>query len=135
VTAAVWGVYTNRWGWPEVSAGRTGYFQDADAFTRTGAIDALIPMTYWPVNPGGRLDFMALTKDHVSRANGRHVYAGVLADSEMGIEPLIRTIEAAREAGANGVVLFEYKGARQWFGILRERVFQEAAVPPEMTWR
>jgi uncharacterized lipoprotein YddW (UPF0748 family) len=135
VTAAVWGVFTNRWGWPEVSEGRNVYFQDAEAFTRTGAVDALIPMIYWPVNPDGRLDFMALAKDHVSRANGRHVYAGVRADSQTGVEPLIRTIKAAREAGANGVVVFEYTEARAWFGELRERVFQHPAVPPEMAWR
>lgn len=135
VTAAVWGVYTNRWGWSEVSEGRNGYFQDADAFTRTGAVDALIPMIYWPVNPGGRLDFMLLAQDHVSRANGRHVYAGVRAETGGGVEALIETIRAARAAGANGIVVFEYTEARAWFGALREQVFQDPAVPPVMGWR
>jgi len=135
VSAAVWGVYENRWGWTEVSEGRNGYFQDADAFTKTGAADALLPMIYWPVNPGGRLDFGVLVRDHVARANGRHVYAGVLADSSVGIEPLIATILEARKAGSHGVVVFEYTQSRAWFGALKERVFQDSAVTPPMGWR
>ena len=135
VSAAVWGVYENRWGWAEVSEGRNGYFQDADEFTKTGAADALLPMIYWPMNPGGRLDFGALVRDHVTRANGRHVYAGVLADSSLGLDALIATIREARNAGANGIVVFEYTNSKAWFTSLKEQVFQKPAVTPEMGWR
>ncbi len=135
VSAAVWGVYVNRWGWPEVSEGRNGYYQDANAFTQSGAADALLPMIYWPVNPGGRLDFGVLIRDHLSRANGKHVYAGVLADPKTGVEPVIEAILTARKAGAHGVVLFEYTQSKLWFKTLRERVFQQAAVTPDMAWR
>ena len=135
VSAAVWGVYENRWGWAGVSEGRNDYFQDADAFTQQGAADALLPMIYWPMNPGGRLDFGVLVRDHVSRANGRHVYAGVLADSSIGIDGLIATIREARKAGANGVVVFEYTNSKEWMQTLKEQVFEKPAVTPKMGWR
>jgi uncharacterized lipoprotein YddW (UPF0748 family) len=135
VSAAVWGVYTNRWGWPEVSEGRNAYFQDADAFTREGLVDALLPMVYWPVNPGGRLDFTTLIEDHVSRANGRHVYAGIRTDPSWGSEAVIACIKAARKAGAHGVVLFEYSEGKPYFDALKADVFNAPANPPKMDWR
>ena len=135
VSAAVWGVYTNTWAWPEVSEGRNAYFQDSAAFTREGLVDALIPMIYWKVNPGGRLDFAALVQDHVSRANGRHVYAGIRADPAWGVGPVVEAIKAARAGGANGVVLFEYSEAKPIFEALKTTVFQAPADPPGMDWR
>ncbi len=135
VSAAVWGVYTNRWGWPGISEGRNAYFQDADAFTREGHVDALLPMIYWPVNPGGRLDFGALVEDHVARANGRHVYAGVRTDPEWDAQAIIDCIESARKAGAHGVVLFEYSEGKPYFDALKSSVFSKPARPPKMDWR
>jgi len=135
VSAAVWGVYTNRWGWAGVSEGRNAYFQDADAFTREGHVDALLPMVYWKVNPGERLDFTALVEDHVSRANGRHVYAGIRTDPAWGAEAVIACIESARKAGAQGVVLFEYSEGKAYFDALKATVFKLPAHPPKMDWR
>lgn len=135
VSAAVWGVYTNRWGWPGVSEGRNAYFQDADAFTREGHVDALLPMVYWKVNPGGRLDFTELIEDHVSRANGRHVYAGIRTEPGWGAPAVIACIESARKAGAHGVVLFEYSEGKAYFDDLKASVFKHPASPPKMDWR
>ena len=39
VTAAVWGVYTNDWGWSGVSEGRDDYYQDSRAFLSEGVMD------------------------------------------------------------------------------------------------
>ena len=135
VTAAVWGVYTNRWAWPEVSAGREDYFQDSAAFVKAGSVDALVPMIYWRPNPGGRLDFGTLVADHVSRASGRHIYVGIRADPSWAPTALVDMVKIARRAGANGVVFFEYTEARAAFGLLKETVFAVAADPPEMIWR
>lgn len=135
VSAAVWGVYTNHWDWPGVSEGRNEYFQDAEAFTRLGLVDALIPMVYWKVNPGGRLDFGAVVADHVKRANGRHVYAGVRADPKWGPAEVESAILSARKQGAQGVVLFEYSEAKPMFERLKNGVFARPAVPPKMDWR
>ncbi len=135
ITAAVWGVYTNHWGWAEVSEGYSDYFQDAQKFTAEGHVDALIPMTYWTVRPGERLDFEVLVKDHMTRANGRHVYAGVRADPSWSVEEVEEAILAARRQGAHGVVVFEYSEGRRLFKRLRSGVFSVPAQPPLMDWR
>jgi uncharacterized lipoprotein YddW (UPF0748 family) len=137
VTVAVWGVYTNRWGWKEVAEGRNEYFQDGAGFLKTRIADAIIPMVYWQVaeKPGSRLDFRSLAADHVSRAAGRHVYIGVRAKPEWGLRAVLDCIEVARAEGAHGVVLFDYSEARPYFDALRSGPFSIPAPPPEMTWR
>ncbi len=135
VSAAVWGVYVNRWGWPGVSEGLHRYLQDAGAMTQQGSVDALIPMTYWRADPGNRLDFGLLVEEHLTRANGRHVYAGIRADPTWGAEAVVACVEAARKAGAHGVVVFEYSEGRAYFEALKATVFKEPAVPPAMDWR
>ena len=135
VTAAVWGVYRNPWNWTEVSKGFSDYFQDANAFTAEGHADAIVPMVYWRVKPGERLDFEALVKDHMTRANGRHVYAGVRAEPTWSAEEVVEAIRAARRQGAHGVILFEYSEGRRLFSELRNGVFSTPAKPPKMDWR
>ena len=135
VTAAVWGLYKNPWGWTEVSEGFADYHQDANAFTAQGHVDGLIPMTYWTVAPGQRLDVEAIINDHMTRSNGRHVYAGVRADPAWSAEQVEAVIRAARRQGAHGVVLFEYREGRRLFEHLRQGVFAQPAKPPKMKWR
>ncbi len=137
VTAAVWGIYENSWGWSSVSQGNVDYYQDSRAFLADGLLDANIPMIYWPVAEveGDRLDFRTLVRDHVAHASGRHVYAGISADPDIGLDGVVRCIEAARLEGAHGVVVFDYSQAREWMTELRSTVFSEDAVPPAMSWR
>ena len=92
-------------------------------------------MVYWKVNPGGRLDFTELIEDHVSRANGRHVYAGIRTEPGWGAPAVIACIESARKAGAHGVVLFEYSEGKAYFDDLKASVFKHPASPPKMDWR
>jgi uncharacterized lipoprotein YddW (UPF0748 family) len=136
VTAAVWGVHTNVFGWSGVSQGAVDYYQDSFAFLEAGALDANIPMIYWPVAEveGSRLDFRVLVRDHVSHAAGRHVYAGMGGES-VDFEQLVACIEVAREEGADGVVVFDYSLFASDLIRLREGVFAEDAVPPPMPWR
>ncbi len=137
VTAAVWGIYENSFGWPGVSQGNHDYFQDSRAFLSTGALDANIPMIYWPVADveGEYLDFRVLVRDHVAHASGRHVYAGISAKEEIGQEGVIRCIEVAREEGAHGIVVFDYTQAQPFFDALKSSVFSEPEDPPAMSWR
>ncbi len=137
VTAAVWGIYENSFGWSGVSQGNIDYFQDSRAFLSSGALDANIPMIYWPVTTeeGAHLDFRVLIRDHVAHASGRHVYAGISAESDIGATGVIRCIEAAREEGAHGVVLFDYTQALPYFDTLKSSVFSEPEHPPAMGWR
>ncbi len=108
VTAAVWGVYRDTWGWGKVSEGLIDHRQDSWGYVRSGALDAIVPMIYWPVaeEPGDRLDFAAVVADHVGNAGGP-VWAGV-GGEQLTYEELLGCIAAAREAGAQGVVLFDY---------------------------
>ena len=112
LSAAVWGVHTNRWGWSGVSEGSADYLQDSHAWLQQGLLDAAMPMIYWPTTapPGERLDFATLAADHVQRSGGRPIYAGV--DTEhLSQEQVAACILASREAGAAGFVLFESQHA------------------------
>ncbi|MCB9764138.1 MAG: family 10 glycosylhydrolase [Alphaproteobacteria bacterium] len=135
VTAAVWGVYDNRWGWEKVLEGRDALYQDSAAFLAQGLVDATLPMVYFSIKePGERLDFRTLAADHVSRAAGRHVYVGISAE-HLSQEQVLACVDAAREAGANGVVLFDWSLGRAHFDALAAGPFKEPARPPAMPWR
>jgi uncharacterized lipoprotein YddW (UPF0748 family) len=137
VTAAVWGIYENSWGWSSVSQGNTDYYQDSRAFLAQGVLDANIPMIYWAVTdtPGARLDFATLVLDHVAHSSGRHVYAGISAELEY--DEVIACVQAARAAGADGVVLFDYRTAAEggWLQTFGDEAFAEPAGVPPMPWR
>ena len=136
VTAAVWGVYENRWNWKSVSEGNKDFYQDSAQFLATGAADATMPMIYWPVKEdAGRLDFRTLVEDHLSRAHGRYIYAGVTA--EQGYDVAVGCVKSAREEGAQGFVLFDYRTARDagWLQQFGDALFTEDAVVPTMPWR
>lgn len=135
VTAAVWGIHTDRWDW-NVSEGLGDYAQDSHGMLQDGLMDAAVPMIYWPRTevPGERLDFHTLVDDHVSNRHGRHVYAGISAE-KLSYEEMVACIESAREQGAQGVVLFEYTYAKPHFDELRAGVFAEDAKVPKMGWR
>ena len=112
LTAAVWSVHTNRWGWSGVSQGMADYSQDSHGWLQSGLLDGAVPMIYWPTTEpsGERLDFATLAADHVQRAGGRPVYAGI--DTEhLDAAQVQACVEASREAGAAGFVLFESKHA------------------------
>jgi len=135
VTAAVWGINENRWGWREVSQGRVDFYQDSHAFLKQSVLDAIVPMMYWPVkkSPGDRLDFRTLVADHVAHASGRHVYAGISAG--LSYDQVVECIRVARSQGAPGVVVFDYTQIRPFMLALKRDVFQVEASTPKMTWR
>jgi len=136
VTAAVWGIRENLFGWTGVSQGRKDYFQDSRAFLTEGLADAIIPMTYWPVaaTPGDKLDFRTLVADHLAHGSERHVYAGV-GNENVSIDQAIEAMLTARRLGAEGMVLFDYSLFAEHMHRFRTEVFSEPAVPPEMPWR
>ena len=137
VTAAVWGVYQNDWGWSSVSEGRNDYYQDSRAFLSEGATDANMPMIYWPVTavPGDRLDFTTLVQDFVAHDSGRYIFAGISA--ELGEADTLACIESARANGARGVVVFDY-GLMQdggWLQHLATSAFATPTTLPTYPWR
>lgn len=121
LSAAVWGVYRDRWGW-HVGGGYDAYFQDAHGMMDDGSLSAVAPMIYWPVSRprGGRLDFATLAEDHVREAATGKVWTGIEAD-KLSWPEVEGCIAAAKEAGAHGFVLFEYQALRdkRWLDDLR----------------
>ncbi|MBN2800988.1 MAG: family 10 glycosylhydrolase [Deltaproteobacteria bacterium] len=138
LSAAVWGIYENSWGWSGVSQGNVDYYQDTRAFMAEGALDAAMPMIYWPVTatPGDRLDFRTLARDHVQHAAGRHIYTGIDATA-LTPEQVVACVEAARSEGAQGQVLFELNAAKgaAMTRALVQGPWANPAVPPQMGWR
>lgn len=133
VSAAVTGVYEDRLGWGKVIQGKHDFHQDSRLWAALGAVDALVPMIYWPPTdpPGGRSDFQTLVDEVVTLRPACRVLVGVNVEAG-GFGMLKREISIARESGLDGVVLFAYRALRErgWFGRLRAEVFCAPAVPP-----
>ena len=108
LSAAVWGIHSNPFGWSGVSKGATDYYQESHAWGREGALDAIAPMIYWPVTEpeGQRLDFRSLVRHHIAERGQAAVWAGVSA--EHSYEEVVECVRAAREEGAQGYVIFDY---------------------------
>ena len=136
VTAAVWGIYADLWGWNS-SEGNGDYYQDSYAFLQQGATDANMPMIYWEVqdNIGDYTDFTTLVREFVANQHGRHIYAGL--NTELGLDAVLECTESARSNGARGVVLFDYGVMADggWLDDYGAAVFSEPKAPPRMDWR
>jgi uncharacterized lipoprotein YddW (UPF0748 family) len=112
LSAAVWGVYQDRWSW-HVGGGYEAYYQDSHGMLDDGSLAAIAPMIYWPVasRPGARLDFRTLAEDHVREAGARPVWTGIEA-TKLSFQEIEACIRAEREVGGRGFVLFEYLALR-----------------------
>jgi uncharacterized lipoprotein YddW (UPF0748 family) len=138
LSAAVWFVYRNEWGWSSVSEGYPDYYQDPRAWTAAGTVDALAPMIYFPLTdpPGGRLDFYTLLQDHLQGNPGRFVLAGIKADYP-DFSEIAAQIAAVRELQAAGFILFAYSNLvdRDTFDDLAAGPLSEPAAVPRRPWR
>jgi uncharacterized lipoprotein YddW (UPF0748 family) len=138
LSAAVWFVHDNTWGWSSVSEGNTAYYQDTGRWLAAGSVDVIIPMLYFPLTspPGGRLDFLTLVEDHAARAaaHGRVMYAGF--ESDQPLAEIVAEIGVARTHGAWGVVAFAYSTltSRGHFTGLAAGPFAQPAPVPLLPW-
>jgi uncharacterized lipoprotein YddW (UPF0748 family) len=109
VSAAVTGIYTNRWGWKNVVRGLDDFQQDSHRFAEMGAVDTLIPMLYWPPTEpeGGRADFVTLARDFSPLASKVRLLAGISLQYATP-QDLRRQMQLAREQGFRGAVLFSF---------------------------
>ncbi len=122
LSAAVWGVHENHWGWDKVADGLPTYHQDSHAWLADGLLDVAMPMIYWQVSdpPGERLDFTTLAADHLAQSGAGAVYPGL--EARYGLEPALACVEAARAQGAKGWVLFDYSQAKEWLAEFGRRL-------------
>jgi uncharacterized lipoprotein YddW (UPF0748 family) len=138
VSAAVWGIYQNVLQWSGVSQGYHDYFQDSHRWIQEGAVDALLPMIYWPMThpKGGKLDFATLTDMHLAVQGNRHVYPGISADYD-DVSELADQIAYVRSVGGPGIALFSYSALRdKGHGEkLAPTVFDTPQPTPSMSWK
>ncbi len=134
LTAAV---YASRTG-----AAYTDHLQDWTAWLAGGYVDAVIPMAY--SRDAGVVG--AQIEDAVGAAGGRYIYAGIMVpevpakyfDEKVGAE-MVAKARSAREAGAEGIVVFSYGGLLKEDALvaraLYDDVFGTPAKPPVMSWK
>ncbi len=122
VTAAVGGVYQNRWGWPSFSQGYSDYYQDSKRWLREGWVDGIMPMLY-PANPSSDCPdstvwslerFRILVADFAADAGGRYVFPGIHGGYAC-FNDILNRIQVSRELGTGGHAIFahgpvNYKG-------------------------
>jgi uncharacterized lipoprotein YddW (UPF0748 family) len=105
VSAAVWPVHIDKWGW----GGRTGYtdyYQDSKGWLITEAVDAIVPMLYgFTADDDYRWEI--LMRDFLAESGGRPVFPGIGTHYE-DFGRIAWRIETARAAGAPGHALFSY---------------------------
>jgi uncharacterized lipoprotein YddW (UPF0748 family) len=138
LSAAVWFIRQNVWGWSAVSEGYHQYYQDPWAWTQGGYIDAVAPMIYFPLTdpPGERLDFRSMLQDHLSGNADRYVYAGIHGDYS-DFSEIENEIAVGRELGAKGFVIFAYVYIinHDFWNDFAQGPLTEEAVPPLLVWR
>lgn len=144
LSAAVWGIYEPLPGC-NTSQGYANYYQDSRGWLDDGIIDAIVPMMYWPIEPGACTDWAELLGGFLDADAGRHVWAGMhaLDDGAWQFDAVRARIEHARAAGAEGTVVFAstYLDAdpARW-DALRGTAdapgpFHERAPTPAMPWK
>jgi uncharacterized lipoprotein YddW (UPF0748 family) len=139
LSAAVWGIYRPLPGC-STSQGFGNYYQDSLAWTDAGVIDALVPMIYWPIEPGACTDWSTLLDGFLAGRAGRHVWAGMhaLDRGSWQLPEVASRIERSRATEAQGTVIFAsaYLDAElaRW-DELAEGPFVEPALPVAMPWK
>lgn len=129
VSAAAWGIYTNRWRWPGVSDGLRQYYQDAQGWARSGKMDFLTPMTFWDLDHIPRWGI--LVRDYSRNSGGRYIYPGVAAYLyRYNWREVSRQVESAGGFGASGVTFFDYTSLSRRFKTIGTQLFPEAVDVP-----
>lgn len=130
VSAAVWPYYMDLWNWG-LSEGYSDYYQDSKGWLAQGAVDAIAPMLY-----GSRADdfevWQILAADFIGADVGGQVYPGIGAHYA-SFDAVSDRIEAARQMGAPGHVLFSYGYVDRngyWDDLLAGPYQQPAQPPP-----
>jgi uncharacterized lipoprotein YddW (UPF0748 family) len=138
-SAAVWGVYEDKWNW-KTQSGLNDLLQDGRAWARSGYMDVLVPMNYYKIQPQlcARADWTCLLLDHLKGAGagmGRQMYIGM--DAGKGVREVVNQIRVARRHGAAGFALFSFGEADRagMWPVLAASVFSQRAAVPLMPWK
>ncbi|MDX1665199.1 MAG: family 10 glycosylhydrolase [Candidatus Promineifilaceae bacterium] len=140
LSAAVWPIYRDIWGWG-VSGGYDRYYQDSKGWMEAGTIHAIMPMIYpafyeecmekrewW-----SRERWQTLVADFQMDSYGRLVVPGIGSDT-CSFEEIEARIQMARELGTGGHALFSYSALarRDYFDDLAAGPYALVAEPPSL---
>lgn len=144
LTAAVWPVYRDVWGWG-ASSGYDDYYQDPKAWMAAGTIDAVAPMIYRDKPDCSQPTFWTQTRwktvvqDYLADSSGRWIIPGIgtsfcTVDDFAEIEARIKM---GRALGTAGHAIFSYKSLKDkgYFDDLAAGPYRTPAVLPERPWQ
>ncbi len=140
LSAAVWPVYQDYWGWG-ANQGYFNYYQDSKAWVNNGYIDSISPMIYTSA-PGcpdssfwTQTRWETLATNFQADSNGRFIIPGIGA-TYCTFDEIAWRIEKARQIGTAGHAIFSYGGllANAYFDDLAAGPYAVPAVVPEITW-
>lgn len=137
LSAAVWPVYIDYWGWGS-SQGYHDYYQDSKAWMGAygggGYIDSISPMIYgssfWTQSV-----WETLVQDYQNDSNGRYVIPGIHGNYD-SFHDIEWRINRARQIGTAGHALFAYGYLLEhaYFDDLRNGPYANPAVVPDIPW-
>ena len=144
LSAAVWGIHTPLPGC-STSKGYADYHQDSIGWLQKGIIDAIVPMIYWPIEPGACTDWATLLDGFVEARGQRQVWAGMhgLDSGSWDFEQIWGRIDRSRQVDAHGVAVYasSYLDAEhtRWDAFVGTAdapgPFAVPAPPPAMSWK
>ena len=140
LSAAVWPVYQDEWGWG-YSEGFSDYYQDSRGWMVAGDIDSIMPMLY-PVDVTASPDvftsdqFAILVSDFLANDGGRHVLPGISAQYTSFAE-ITERIDIARSLGTSGHAIFSARLIAQnsYWDDFATGPHAAPAQVPAVTWR
>lgn len=142
LSAAVWPIYQNHWGWPGAKESYDYYYQDSQGWLQSQIIDAVMPMIYpssyqCPDNSfWTREVWNTLVDDFQAHSNGRYIVAGI-GGGYCTFDEIETRIQAGRARGIIGHAIFSYSGLEQWqyWDDLADGPYAEPAQVPSLPWR
>jgi uncharacterized lipoprotein YddW (UPF0748 family) len=143
LSAAVWPIYVDRWGWG-ATEGRNDYYQDSQAWAASGIVDALMPMIY-PANYDcddegfwTQEKWQILAADFQGHRSGRYIVAGI-GGGYCTFDEIAWRIEQGRALGTAGHAIFSYSGLNShgyWDDFVAPGgPHEEPALVPTLPWR
>lgn len=144
LTAAVWPVYRDEWGWG-VSSGYDSYYQDSRAWLANNDIDGITPMIYSGSPDCSKPYFwtrdrwQTLVNDFQSNNYGRFVIPGIGTSycEDNDFAEIEARINMARSIGTAGHAIFSYKSLadKGYFDDLAAGPYLTPATVPEIPWQ
>lgn len=130
LSAAVWPIYKDRWGWFNGYDGYSARYQDSQGWAANGVVSAIMPMMYGPSFTNYRDRYDTMTQDFVAGGQPGAAVMGITGEYSTFSEIAWR-IETARARGARGQALFSYRlfDQRGYWQALRDGPYREPAAP------